>query len=328
MFTELYSSIANFVPTYNSDAPPASPANGTLWWESDTGTLYISFNDGNSTQWVAVSGNPPVVPKQAVVTKAANYSVVATDHNAIINVSGSWTLSHTITASQAGAGFTYWVRNTGTATITIDPAGSELIDGTATLFCLAKQQFQVVCDGAQWFTLGREGKVKQPILTFSSVSSMVIPLPPNYTSFDIDVIDLTMVSTFDYFSWRYANNGVPNFVASGSYYYQGTYSGGGAVAAAGFGTAGDVAGRFTNQMAPGNSFDVTCKFRPYSLMGGANRFCQLSVQAGGLFDSGGLCIQSNLNTSAVCNTAPATHLLIYSTGGTIFSCSVNVYGNV
>ena len=35
-----------------SDTPPASPVAGALWWESDTGNLYIYYNDGDSSQWV------------------------------------------------------------------------------------------------------------------------------------------------------------------------------------------------------------------------------------------------------------------------------------
>ncbi len=43
-----------------SDTPPASPTAGALWWESDTGTLYVYYNDGNSSQWVQVlAGAPP-----------------------------------------------------------------------------------------------------------------------------------------------------------------------------------------------------------------------------------------------------------------------------
>jgi hypothetical protein len=38
------------------DTPPAVPLKDHLWWESDTGTLYIYYNDGNSTQWVQTSG--------------------------------------------------------------------------------------------------------------------------------------------------------------------------------------------------------------------------------------------------------------------------------
>jgi hypothetical protein len=39
-----------------SDTPPVGAANGDLWWESDTGILYVNYNDGTSTQWVSVYG--------------------------------------------------------------------------------------------------------------------------------------------------------------------------------------------------------------------------------------------------------------------------------
>ena len=39
-----------------SDTAPANPANGTLWWESDTGILFVYVNDGNSSQWVQAGG--------------------------------------------------------------------------------------------------------------------------------------------------------------------------------------------------------------------------------------------------------------------------------
>jgi hypothetical protein len=41
-----------------SDTPPASPVDGQLWWESDTGALYIRYNDGDSVQWVLVGQFP------------------------------------------------------------------------------------------------------------------------------------------------------------------------------------------------------------------------------------------------------------------------------
>lgn len=39
-----------------SDTPPGSPTAGSMWWESDTGTLWIYYNDGNTSQWVAAGG--------------------------------------------------------------------------------------------------------------------------------------------------------------------------------------------------------------------------------------------------------------------------------
>ena len=35
-----------------SDTAPASAPDNALWWESDTGQLYIRYNDGDTTQWV------------------------------------------------------------------------------------------------------------------------------------------------------------------------------------------------------------------------------------------------------------------------------------
>jgi hypothetical protein len=42
-----------------SDTPPGSPTVGNLWWESDTGNLYIFYNDGNSSQWVLAAASVP-----------------------------------------------------------------------------------------------------------------------------------------------------------------------------------------------------------------------------------------------------------------------------
>jgi hypothetical protein len=45
---------------YVSDTPPTGVADNSLWWESDTGFLYIYYNDGNSTQWIIASPQPDV----------------------------------------------------------------------------------------------------------------------------------------------------------------------------------------------------------------------------------------------------------------------------
>jgi len=45
-----------------ADQPPLGAPAGTLWWESDSGVLYINYNDGTSTQWVIVGGAGPPGP--------------------------------------------------------------------------------------------------------------------------------------------------------------------------------------------------------------------------------------------------------------------------
>ena len=61
-----------------SDTPPASPANGALWYESDSGVLYIWYNDGNSSQWVQVGGimQPPAVEASGVFKVAGGTTAV------------------------------------------------------------------------------------------------------------------------------------------------------------------------------------------------------------------------------------------------------------
>jgi hypothetical protein len=60
-----------------SDTPPASPANGALWYESDSGILFIWYNDGNSSQWVQVGGlvqPPPPRMVQTILTVSGTYT--------------------------------------------------------------------------------------------------------------------------------------------------------------------------------------------------------------------------------------------------------------
>jgi hypothetical protein len=61
-----------------SDTFPANPANGQLFWESDSGILWIWYNDGNSSQWVQVGGAVAAVraadPYNRVVNGAMQHS--------------------------------------------------------------------------------------------------------------------------------------------------------------------------------------------------------------------------------------------------------------
>jgi len=65
-----------------SDTPPPSPANGALWYESDSGVLYIWYNDGNSSQWVQVGGIQAGAPPPP-----------AADNAEYVMCNGAWRLS-------------------------------------------------------------------------------------------------------------------------------------------------------------------------------------------------------------------------------------------
>jgi hypothetical protein len=52
--------LANASPVNVSPTPPGSAVDNSLWWESDTGKLYIRYNDGTSTQWVDAAPQPDI----------------------------------------------------------------------------------------------------------------------------------------------------------------------------------------------------------------------------------------------------------------------------
>lgn len=56
-----------------SDIAPGGVVGSFLWLESDTGNMFVNYNDGDSTQWVQVSG-PPVPDKVSILgCGTANY---------------------------------------------------------------------------------------------------------------------------------------------------------------------------------------------------------------------------------------------------------------
>lgn len=85
------------------------------------------------------------------VAKSANYTVASTDRGKLIDYTGTCTLS-LLAAATAGNGFAIAVRNSGNGTITIDPSGSETVDGDATLSLAARESCVLVCGGSGWKT--------------------------------------------------------------------------------------------------------------------------------------------------------------------------------
>ena len=71
------------VSSYFADTAPINPPDGALWWETDTGNLYIRYNDGDSSQWVPAMAVPiapvpatalPLMDGAAAVGVASKYA--------------------------------------------------------------------------------------------------------------------------------------------------------------------------------------------------------------------------------------------------------------
>jgi hypothetical protein len=96
-----------------------------------------------------------VLSSKTIQNKTGAYTVVAGDAGSIINcTSGTFTVSLTAAAT-LGSGFNCWIWNSSTSSshsITIDPSGSETIDGVSTLILRRGEGCQIVCDGTNWQT--------------------------------------------------------------------------------------------------------------------------------------------------------------------------------
>lgn len=105
-----------------------------------------------------------------VVSKSANYTVAVTDRGKLIDCSGTLTLALTAAAT-LGNGFSFAVRNSGSGTITVDPDGSELVDGLSTLNFYPGESFVVVCSGTAFKTIGRVGGVQPGTVAYHAAAT-------------------------------------------------------------------------------------------------------------------------------------------------------------
>lgn len=85
----------------------------------------------------------------SVVDRSTNLSVTSAYKNAVINCTAALTLSLD-SAAVLGEGFYFSAINNGSGTITIDPYGSETINGVSSLSLISGQSCLVISDGTNW----------------------------------------------------------------------------------------------------------------------------------------------------------------------------------
>ena len=93
-------------------------------------------------------------PFNTVVTKTGTYTVVGTDRGVHLDLSGTFTLGFTAAAT-LGSGFCISLRNSGAGSITVDPNGSETLDGATTVTLAGGQSLVVLCDGSSFRSIGK-----------------------------------------------------------------------------------------------------------------------------------------------------------------------------
>lgn len=139
------------IVTQNSGASAPATTFAHMLWADTTNGVLKRRNAANSG-WIVLAP----LASAMVQAKAANYTVALSDFGTLIDCSGTFTLSLTAAAT-LGDGFWFAVRNSGTGTVTIDPDGSETIDGAATITLYPGDSAIVWCNGTAFKTVGRGG---------------------------------------------------------------------------------------------------------------------------------------------------------------------------
>lgn len=116
---------------------------------SSNGGALVNFSAGTK-EIIGTAHSGGLLSK--VSSKAAAYTVLAADFGAVLACSGTWSLTLPAVAG-LGNGWSCWVKNTGSGTITLDPNASETIDGATTAPLAAGESALIVCSGAAWVTI-------------------------------------------------------------------------------------------------------------------------------------------------------------------------------
>lgn len=119
------------------------------FWADTTAGVLRQRNAAN-TAWIV---RAPLA-ETLVVARAANTVLGVGDWGRSIIATGTWAQT-LVAAATLGDGWYVDVRNNGTGVITIDPNGSETIDGVATIQLAPGESCFILCNGVAFFSIGR-----------------------------------------------------------------------------------------------------------------------------------------------------------------------------
>lgn len=145
----------------------SSPDYGT------SGQLLSSSGSSAAPTWITFAAGTNITR----TTKTANYTLLTADKgNLVVATSNSFTFSFTAAAT-LGSGWCVYLQNSGTGDITLDPDGSETIDGLTSYIMYPGEARLVQCDGTGFNSL-----VLNPFYaTFTS--TVTFTKPPGYQLF-------------------------------------------------------------------------------------------------------------------------------------------------
>ena len=129
-----------------------------------------------------ITGDAANVFGSSVVDISTNTNITSVYQNNLINCTASVTLS-LLDAATAGEGFLFSVKNSSAGNVTIDPDGSETIDGASTLILYPNQSCIVNCTGSSWISVFQDVVALQKTNAFTGANSFA-----SETTFTADTV--------------------------------------------------------------------------------------------------------------------------------------------
>jgi hypothetical protein len=163
-------------------------------WLDDGSYKFVLKNSDDVTQWTIdnIVGDSTNAFGSQVVSSASNLAITDAYANAVVIATAIQTHSLPPAAS-VGSGFYYVVKNS-SGTLTIDPDGSETIDGAASLTIPAGVGGLIITNGTAWFSDFVNAKNAATADTATTVSSTLINALTAKTSI-VDADQLAMADS-------------------------------------------------------------------------------------------------------------------------------------
>jgi microcystin-dependent protein len=145
----------------------------------DVGGYKFVLDDANdNTLWTQddIDGGSATGYASAVVSRSSSFALSTNEQNYVIVATASITVS-LLPAATAGDGFAAIIVNQSGGSVTIDPDGSETINGAGTLVLADGESTSIHTDGSDWFSTSgyvADGSVTTDKLAFG-ITGMVVP---------------------------------------------------------------------------------------------------------------------------------------------------------
>lgn len=299
------------IPQGATGARPGTGLAGMLRFNSTTGT----YEGHNGSAWGSLAAAaPPNIGLARTISSASTVgerTLTVADAGKLIIFSGTTDFTVTFDAvATLGNGWTCFLKHSSRCLVTLDPNGSETIDGVTTLPVLYKQQGTLICTGSaiETFSIQRQVLLESWALT-SNVSEIAFLLPNGYDRFILR-FDYTPSTTGDLLM-QLSSNGGTSYASTG---YSGAFllgTSGGSVVSGSMPATALKLSYFTDTVPACGFAEIT--------RGTASYGWKVNSVYGYYGTTSGFVNQSNLSIYGAAITANAARL--YASSGTLQSGS-------